>query len=302
MKKCNTIFIQKNNLFFKVRLLFLCMSILYCSNTSSNNFKFSPPILPKEVSFAGERVPIEDLDVRERLDRELIVNQNYHSSTMTVYKLLGRYKSYIQSILKENEVPEDFFYLAVAESALNPNALSSAGANGIWQFMQQTGESYGLEVSGYVDERRNLLKSTRAATKYLKESYKEFGSWTLAAAAYNRGNKGMKDAIIAQKENDYYKLYLNNETYRYVLRIVALKIILSNPSDFNFSLNESDFYPQYKFKTVMISQNIDHLPDFAKANGTTYKELILHNPWIRTMKYNFEVPAGKTYELLIPEK
>jgi membrane-bound lytic murein transglycosylase D len=286
----------------KLNLLILCIMLVFCSNSNPSQFRFSPPSIPQEISFAGERVPLEDLDVRERLDRELIVNQNYHSSTMTVYKLMGRYKNFIQSILKENDVPEDFFYLAVAESALNPNALSVAGANGIWQFIQPTGESYGLEISGYVDERRNLLKSTRAAAKYLKDSYKEFGSWTLAAAAYNRGNRGMKDALVAQKETDYYKLYLNNETYRYVLRIVALKMILSNPKEYHFDLEESVFYPQFKFKTVVVSQNIEHLPDFAKANSTTYKELILHNPWIRTIKYNFEVPPGKIYEFLIPEK
>ncbi len=275
---------------------------MFCTNVNTPTTKIIPPQIPMNVSFAGERVPLEDPEVKERLDRELIINQNYHSSTILIYKTLGRYKTFIQNILKENEVPEDFFYLAVAESALNPNANSPAGANGLWQFLQQTGEMYGLEVSNYVDERRNLTKSTRAACKYLKDSYKDFGSWTLAAAAYNRGNKGMKDAIIAQKENDYYKLYLNSETYRYIFRIIALKIILNNPEDYNFKLSEDDFYPQYKFKSVMVSQNIESIPDFAKSNGITYKELILHNPWIRTIKYNFEVQPGKAYEFLIPLK
>ncbi len=280
----------------------LILLFIFCTNVSSPTTKISPPQIPSNVSFAGERVPIEDSDVKERLDRELIINQNYHSSTILIYKTLGRYKSIIQDILKENEVPEDFFYLAVAESALNPNANSPAGANGIWQFLQQTGEMYGLEVSSYVDERRNISKSTRAACKYLKDSYKDFGSWTLAAAAYNRGNKGMKDAILAQKENDYYKLYLNSETYRYIFRIVALKLILSNPEEYNFKLSEGDFYPPFKFKSVIVSETLESLPEFAKLNGITYKDLILHNPWIRTIKYNFEVVPGKSYEFLVPIK
>ena len=283
-------------------LIIIFISFLKCSHSNSPTERFTPPQMPASVTFAGEKVPLEDPDVRERLDRELIINQNYHSSTMLIYKSLGRYKNYIISILKENEVPEDFFYLAVAESALNPNANSPAGANGIWQFLQQTGEGYGLEINNYVDERRNLLKATRAACKYLKDSYKDFGSWTLSAAAYNRGNKGMKDAIQSQRENDYYKLYLNNETYRYIFRIIALKLILNNPKDYSFTLNESDYYPQVKFKSINVSQNIESLPDFARANGINYKELILYNPWIRTIKYNFEVPPGKSYEFLIPIK
>lgn len=287
-------------LYFKIIFFFFFMTACFPPSVSSQ--KNIPPILPGSVSFAGERVPLEDPDVRERLDRELTINQNYHSSTILVYKSLGRYRSFIQAILKENDVPEDFFYLAVAESALNPNANSPAGANGIWQFLQQTAEGYGLEISPYVDERRNLLKSTRAACRYLKDSYKDFSSWTMAAAAYNRGNKGMRDAVIAQKETDYYKLYLNNETYRYIFRIVALKLILTDPENYNYGLKESDFYPQIKFKTIPVKESIDSLPDFARANGSNYKELILYNPWIRTLKYNFEVPTGKSYEFLFPDK
>lgn len=283
-------------------LPFCLFSTVSCFPPSVTSQKHLPPQLPTSLSFAGERVPLEDPDVRERLDREITINQNYHSSTILIFKSLGRYRSFIQSILKENDVPEDFFYLAVAESALNPNANSPAGANGIWQFLQQTADGYGLEISPYVDERRNLLKSTRAACKYLKDSYKEFSSWTMAAAAYNRGNKGMRDAVLAQKESDYYKLYLNNETYRYLFRILALKLILSNPENYNYELKDSDFYPQLKFKTILVKDNIESLPDFAKTNGSNYKELILYNPWIRTLKYNFEVPAGKSYEFIFPEK
>ncbi|MBP7280251.1 MAG: lytic transglycosylase domain-containing protein [Leptospiraceae bacterium] len=260
-----------------------------------------PPKVPSSVTFAGEKVPLEDQDVLERLDRELIVNQNYHSATILIYKNMKRYKEPIEKILKEQGIPEDFFYLAVAESALNPNATSSANAAGVWQFMQGTAEGYGLEVSTHVDERRHFTKSTRAACKYLLDAYKDFGNWTLVAAAYNRGQRGMKDAVTSQKMNDYYKLYLNQETARYVFRIIALKLILSNPQEYNFDLTDSIQYPSYKLKTVSVKESISSLPEFAIANGTTYKELILHNPWIRTGKYNFDVTVGKTYEFLIPE-
>lgn len=260
-----------------------------------------PPKVPSSVTFAGEKVPLEDQDVLERLDRELIVNQNYHSATILIYKNMKRYKEPIEKILKEQGIPEDFFYLAVAESALNPNATSSANAAGVWQFMQGTAEGYGLEVNTHVDERRHFTKSTRAACKYLLDAYKDFGNWTLVAAAYNRGQRGMKDAVTSQKMNDYYKLYLNQETARYVFRIIALKLILSNPQEYNFDLTDSIQYPSYKLKTVSVKESISSLPEFAIANGTTYKELILHNPWIRTGKYNFDVTVGKTYEFLIPE-
>ena len=284
--------------------VFIFLSLQSCNTITTGVTEqiVRPPKLPSNVTFAGERVPLEDQDVLERLDREMIVNQNYHSATILIYKNVKRYKEPIEKILKENGIPEDFFYLAVAESALNPNATSSANAAGLWQFIQGTAEGYGLEVSNYADERRHFIKSTRAACKYLLDAYKEFGNWTLVAAAYNRGQRGMKDAVTSQKMNNYYKLYLNQETARYVFRIIALKLILSNPQEYNFDLSESMQYPSYKLKIVPVTESIPSLPDFAIANGTTYKELILHNPWIRTGKYNFDIPTGKTYEFLIPEK
>ncbi|MCX7999802.1 MAG: lytic transglycosylase domain-containing protein [Leptospiraceae bacterium] len=290
------------NFYSQAILIFFSAQIFFCCSRSSVTPKFSPPEIPSSVEFAGEKVPLDDIEVRERLERELLINQNYHSSTMLIYKQMGRYRAYIEKTLKENGVPEDFFFLAVAESSLNPQATSPASAAGIWQFIPQTAESYGLEISTYVDERRHLEKSTIAACKYLKEAKKEFGTWTMAAAAYNRGFKGLKDAVVAQRETNYYRLYLNPETYRYVFRIIALKLILNNPGKYNFDLRSSDLYEPYKLKKVEIKESIDSLPEFAQKNGTTYKELILHNPWIRTGKYNFEVPSGKTYEFLIPDK
>ncbi len=290
------------NLFFKIFLFLLCANLFFCCSRSSVEFRIVPPELPSFVDFAGEKVPLEDIEVRERLERELIINQNYHSSTILIYKQMGRLRNYIEKVLREQEVPEDFFFLAVAESSLNPQATSPANAAGVWQFIPKTAEVYGLEISPFVDERRHLEKSTLAACKYLKEARKEFGSWTLAAAAYNRGFKGLKDALVEQREKDYYKLYLNPETYRYVFRIIALKLILNNPKKYNFELNSSDQYEPYKLKKIEVKESISSLPEFAQEHKTTYKELILHNPWIRTGKYNFEVPSGKVYEFLIPDK
>jgi hypothetical protein len=174
-------------------LILIFLSLESCNSVTSGITEqvVRPPKLPTNVTFAGERVPLEDQDVLERLDREMIVNQNYHSATILIYKNVKRYKEPIEKILKENGIPEDFFYLAVAESALNPNATSSANAAGLWQFIQGTAEGYGLEVSNYADERRHFIKSTRAACKYLLDAYKEFGNWTLVAAAYNRGQRGI---------------------------------------------------------------------------------------------------------------
>jgi hypothetical protein len=283
-----------------IRFLVFLVFLANCRQTIQTSI--SPPHIPSSVSFAGEPVPLGDWDVKERLDRELIINQNHHSSTILIFKQMLRYQKSINAILKEEEVPEDFFFLAVAESALLPQSNSSKGAVGIWQFMKATAQMYDMEVSDFIDERRNLKKATIAACKYLKEAKKELGSWTMAAAAYNRGVKGMKDAVAAQKQKDYYNLYLNTETYRYVFRIIALKLILTNPRDYNFNLDDNDQYPEYKYKKIEITDNIPDLVNFAITNGTTYKELVLHNPWIRSGKYSLEITKGKTYEILIPEK
>lgn len=284
----------------KLHFFFLIISNIFCCSPVVNT-KFSSPYIPSSVEFAGEKLPLENLEVKERLERELVINQNLHSSTILLYKNMGRYKKFIESILDSEGIPEDFFYLAVAESGLNPQATSPANAAGIWQFIPATAEKYGLEISSSVDERRHLEKSTRAACKYLKEAKEELGSWTLAAAAYNRGLKGLKDALSSQKQKNYYNLYLNPETYRYIFRIVALKLILTNPEKYNYNLSPSEQYKPYKLKKIEVKESIPNLPEFAIKNKTTYKELILHNPWIRTGKYEFEASKNKTYEFLIPD-
>ena len=214
---------------------------------------------------------------------------------------MNRYKEKIVKILKENNIPEDFFYLAVAESSLKDKAASHAGAVGLWQFLQKTAGDYGLEVSDTVDERRDLEKSTRAACRYLHDSYKKFKNWTLVAASYNRGVRGIQEAIAKQKVDSYYKLYLNSETARYVFRILAFKLILTSPSDYNYEFDRSTSYPTYKYRVIKVDRSIEDLPDFSLKNNTTYKDIVLHNPWIKSGKYNLEVKEGKVYEILIPE-
>ena len=282
-------------------IIIVCLVLFSCSSGAEQSNRFKPPVMPSSVYFAGEKVPLEDKEVYERLDRELITNMNYHTSTMIMLKSQNRYKQLVMGILKENEIPEDFFYLAVAESALNVRALSPANALGLWQFIPATAATYGMEMSSTVDERRHIAKSTLAACKYFKDAYKEFKNWTLVAASYNRGIKGIRDSLAEQKAVSYYDLYLNPETSRYVFRIIALKLVLSNPSEYGYEFTSEMEYPHYKYKAVLVNQNIESLPDFANTYGITYKELVNHNAWIKNNTIKLEVLTGKTYEFLIPE-
>ncbi len=257
---------------------------------------FSVP-LPETLSFAGEPVPLQDMDIRERLDREFIVNTYWHSQTFLFQKRANRWFPIIDSILKANDVPLDFKYLALIESGLD-NVVSPAGAAGFWQFMRTTGRSYGLEVNKYVDERYQVEKATVAACKYLKNAYKQFGNWTAAAASYNMGMGGLSNRLKEQKTNNYYDLYLNNETSRYVFRILAAKHILENPKDFGFNLIDSDLYPEHDTKVLEVDSTINNLSDFALSQGTNYKILKKLNPWLR--EKNLPNSTKKTYRILVP--
>lgn len=249
-------------------------------------------------AFAGETLPLDNFDVRERLDRELTVNAYWHSSTLQHIKQAARYFPIIEKILAENGVPDDFKYLAVAESSLN-NVSSPAGAKGIWQFMERTAESYGLEVNREIDERYHLEKATRAACEYLKEKYAAFGSWTLAAAAYNMGESGLREEMDAQQTNNYYDLNLNSETSRYVFRIVAIKEILSNPAKYGFVLEDQDLYPPlYDFKTIKVDTTIENLGVFARQQGTTYRMLKVYNPWMLSSR--LPNSSRRTYVIRVP--
>lgn len=264
---------------------------------------FVPPVkLPDSLAFAGESVPLKDQEIRERLDKELVINAYMHSATVLVIKEAARWKKMITDKLKENNIPEDFFYLAVAESKLSNNAISSRNAVGMWQFMEETAKEYGLEVNDYIDQRRDPELSTVAACKYLTNAYKQFGNWTLVAASYNRGMMGVQNAISMQKVQSYYDLYLTEESYRYVFRILAIKTILENPEDYGFSATEMEMYTPWKYTSLVIESSITDLPAFALSQQTTYKELRRLNPWITGKDYQLIFKAGKKYDLRIPLK
>lgn len=261
------------------------------------NPRIYSPTLPDSMTFAGEAVPLDVYYVREGLDREMIVNTFGHTSTMLYFKRAHRYFPVIEPILKRNGVPADFKYLCVIESGLT-NATSPAKAQGFWQFMKATGQKYGLEVSDEIDMRNNLEVSTEAACKYLKLLYNRFGSWTAAAAAYNCGENGLQRNMERQSIDAYYDTRLNNETTRYVYRILAVKQIMQHPQQYGFYLRPSDLYPTLPTRTATLSgQNVD-LYDFAKKNGTTYKMLRELNPWLTTDKLTNK--GGKSYTVKLP--
>jgi hypothetical protein len=258
-----------------------------------------PVSLDQSFDFAGEALPMDNFDVRERLDRELLTNTYWHSTTLQHIKNTYKYFPIIEKILAENDMPEDFKYLAVAESSLR-NATSPAGARGIWQFMKNTGAFYGLEINSEVDERYHLEKATQAACKYLKDYYEQFGSWTLSAAAYNMGGPRLKKEMEVQRADNFYDLNLNQETNRYIFRLVAIKEILKTPEKFGFYLEAGDGYkPLTDYKIVKVSSSIPNLGDFAKEYGITYRMLKVYNPWLRTSKLTNR--SGKTYEIKIPK-
>jgi membrane-bound lytic murein transglycosylase D len=268
----------------------------------SVNAQISLPEIPSELTFSGEPVPLHDPDIKERLEKELIINMNKHASTILILKESGRWKSYLQAMLDSATVPQEFFYLAVIESELDPMSRSSAGATGFWHFTVSTAKEYGLEISDYVDERRDAEKSTRAASEFFKRAYKKYGSWTLAAAAFNRGSKGIENALNGQYTNSYYQLYLNDETARYVFRILAVKLIIEAPEKYGYSLSPSDYYQPVEYKTIFIDESIQDLPQFAKSLGVSYQTLKEHNPWIQNTDYKLVLKEGKKYRIRIPVK
>ncbi len=262
------------------------------------HYKWYAPHVPSSIDFCGENVPLDRWEVREKLDRELLVNTYLHGSQLYILKLAGRYFPIIEERLKANGVPPDLKYVCVAESALQQNAWSSVGAASFWQFMKDTGPRYGLEINDEVDERFNVVKATDAACQYFKEAYSKFGSWTAAAASYNCGMAGFAKQAEFQQSNNYYDLIFPEETNRYVFRIVALKHLLSNAKKYGMMIEEGDEYKPLKARTVMVDKSIANLTEFAVANGTTYKMLKIYNPWLRDRKLT--VKPGKTYEIQLP--
>lgn len=253
--------------------------------------------LPGDLHFAGEPVPMHLADVQERFDRELLVNTYWQSQTLLFFKRANRWFPVIEPILKAHGVPGDFKYLALVESGLM-NVVSPAGATGFWQILEGTGRELGLEINSHIDERYHVELATAAACRYLIDSRERFGSWTLAAAAYNMGNARLSRILQSQKVESYYDLFLNEETSRYVFRILAVKHIFQDPEISGFYFSEEDLYRPHQYTLAEIDTTITDLPAFAFTFKTNYKELRLLNPWL----LNYELPnrSGKTYRIKIP--
>lgn len=269
------------------------------SNRLLNDYNVYAIPMPDGLNFAGEAVPVENPDIKERMDRELLVNTYWQSNALLIFKRANKYFPTIEKILAEEGVPDDLKYLAVIESGLT-QAVSPARATGFWQILKETGREYGLEVNDNVDERYHVEKSTRAACKYLKQSKEKFGSWTAAAAAYNAGNYGVSRRFKEQNVQDYYDLLLGEETGRYVFRIIALKEILSNPKKYGFNFRAEDLYAEVPTYKVEVDTAVTDFVKFAERFGINYKLLKLHNPWLRETKLNNS--SRKKYYIEIPEK
>ena len=252
---------------------------------------------PQGLSFAGEEIPINSPEIWERIDKELLKNTYWQSNTMLFFKKANKYFPIIEPILKRNNIPDDFKYLALIESGLD-NVVSPAGAAGFWQILKSTAREYGLEVNSAIDERYNLEKSTQVACEYLNDAYNKFGSWTMAAAAYNMGKNGARRRIEEQETNNYYNLHLNSETGRYVFRIIAVKNILENPKKYGFMFRQKDLYIMPDYKTIEVDSTITNLSKFAILNGINYKLLKQFNPWLRTS--SLPDKSRKKYFLKIP--
>jgi membrane-bound lytic murein transglycosylase D len=255
------------------------LSILEAPSSASmmSSMKITGPL-----DFCGEPVPLDDPDVRERLERELLVMVWNRPQVILWIKRSGRYMPHIEEVLRQNKMPGDLKYLAVIESSLTSQVTSPKGAKGYWQFMESTGKRYGLSVDVNVDERRNFYASTRAALNYLKELYAMLGSWTLAAAAYNMGEEGLKAEMVMQKTRNYYRLYLPMETQRYVIRALSVKMILSNPEKYGFRLTKEDLYAPVPLARVeMTCEQETPLSLVAQAAGTSFKVIKELNPEVK---------------------
>ena len=254
---------------------------------------------PDNLKFANENIPESTFDVWERLDKELLKNIYWQSNTLLYFKRANKYFPIIEEILEKNNIPSDFKYLALIESGFEYK-VSPSGAAGFWQIMKGTAREYGLEVNYAIDERYHLIKSTEAACKYLQKAYDKFGSWTMAAASYNMGINGVQRQVKKQNTNNYFNLYLNDETSRYVFRIIVIKEIMENPRKYGFVFRQNDLYSYPSVKQIRVDSTINNLYSFAQENDINYKILKRFNPWLRTSKLPAE--SRRVYYIDIPEK
>ena len=291
--------------------IFLFFSIFFLSSSYLNNsdnihqqgfnskYNVYSVLKPNDLKFADELVPNTSLDVWERLDKELLKNIYWQSNTLLYFKRANKYFPIIEEILAKNNIPDDFKYLALIESGFE-YTVSPSGAAGFWQIMRGTAREYGLEVNYAIDERYNLRKSTEAACSYLRKAYDEFGSWTMAAASYNMGINGVRRKIEKQETNNYFNLHLNDETSRYVFRIIVIKEIMENPRKYGFVFRDNDLYTHPQVKQIRVDSTIDNLYSFAKDHNINYKILKKYNPWLRISKLPDE--SRRVYYIDIPIK
>ena len=258
----------------------------------SNDIEFAD-----DISFAGERVPLEMFNIRERYERELLSTCYFHSNTMLLVKRSKRWFPVIEPILKKYGVPDDFKYLCVTESTLT-NAVSPAGAVGFWQFLERTGKEFGLTINKDVDMRYNVELETEAACRYFLKSYEIYHNWTLVAASFNAGIRRLNKFLKEQKVNSYYDLLMADETERYIFRILAFKTILENPEQYGIYVSKSLEYKPFRYKTVVVRKSVDSWADFAKKHDITYKLLKIFNPWLRSN--SLKIRKGEVYEIKIP--
>lgn len=261
--------------------------------------QFTLQEVPDEMTFAGEKVPLDRWEIREAFDRELIYSYNNPGHISYLLKLSKRYFPVIEERLQANNVPEDFKYICVAESNLQ-NLTSGVGAKGFWQFMNYTGPGYKLEIRDDVDERYDIIKSTDAACMYLKQAYAKFGNWTAAAASYNCGMGGYNTQATFQKTNYYYDLQLPEETNKYIFRILSFKLLMGNAKQFGYMVDDANGYKPFNTRSVTVSSSITNLAQWALDNGTTYKMIKILNPWLRSK--SLTVSGGKSYEIKLPAK
>ena len=297
----------RNLLLFTITLLLVLVSAneitpelitAFKVDREGESYKVYALRLPESIDFAGEKTPLDAPDIQERLDKELLVNTYWQSNMMLLLKRANKYFPLIEEILEEEGIPSDFKYLAVIESGLE-NVRSPKGAKGFWQLMPATAKEYGLEVNTNVDERYHIEKATRVACKYLKKAKNRFGSWTLAAASYNRGMYRTNRLLDRQLVDSYYDLLLNSETGRYVFRILAVKEIMTNPERYGFVFNSEDLYNPIPVKKIGLDTAIANLAEFAKEKEINYKILKIHNPWL--IENHLNNKSRKYYEISIPE-
>ena len=294
------------SLFSIVFLTHFFISSTYTSNSDTvhqqgfnSKYNVYSVLKPDNLKFANENIPQSTFDVWERLDKELLKNIYWQSNTLLYFKRANKYFPIIEEILEKNNIPSDFKYLALIESGFEYK-VSPSGAAGFWQIMKGTAREYGLEVNYAIDERYHLIKSTEAACKYLQKAYDKFGSWTLAAAAYNMGINGVQRQVKKQNTNNYFNLYLNDETSRYVFRIIVIKEIIENPRKYGFVFRQNDLYSYPNVKQIRVDSTINNLYSFAQENDINYKILKRFNPWLRTFKLPDE--SRRVYYIDIPEK